>query len=834
MTAKSILDVITTRANLTPAAPAILSPGRAPLDYRGLQAQMFDVGRVLNEMGIGQGDRVALLMSNGPEAAVVFLSVSSFATAIPVNPESRAEELRELFRTLQVDAVMADPDHSGLASTLAKELGAKLFHLNPQPASCTGSFRLSIDGLRTGTCQRGPSGPGSDALLLQTSGTTGMPKIVPLTHENLLANAASTVEFMALTSKDRGLCLAPFFHKQGLVTGLLVPLVPGGSVLYPPAFDAALFFEWLRAFAPSWYLAGPTMHEAILEQARLHPDIAIGHNLRFIRSGASALPIRLMKNLEQFFAVPVIEAYGMSEAGIACNPLPPAVRKPGKVGLPITDVAIMGMNDQVLGVGETGEIAVRGPCVARGYINNPTETSERFRKGWFFTGDLGRLDQDGYLEVTGRTKEMINRGGRKVDPHQVEESLRQFAGVQDAAAFPVPHPTLGEDLVAAVVLTAEAPTPQQLRLELFRQRSTYKVPSRILQVDTIPRGLTGKLDRLRLSSKFESRLKAPFVAPESQLELEITKIFEDILHVENVGIHDNFYGLGGDSLKLLELIMVLEKRLLRRVNEDISMTELTPAAIQTFLTTPRTDNVDIQMQFPATPRVLRYAPRKWRRELFRVIRRVAKWLGHKPASLWDFSVDFRNFHFIGFNLNGQRRPLFWFGQYWTEVKELGRVIGAEQPLYTAFSGFPPNRSEDWRRALGLRHAQVINTIQPHGAIAIGGNCAGAYVAWETAQALRAMNRQVDQLYLLEATILKTCPGRVVMIYGTESLLFNPFLSGRNLHPEWRRLFRSYEIAELPGNHGDFFKPSNVRALADLLNHHLDAENAINNPADPDA
>jgi acyl-CoA synthetase (AMP-forming)/AMP-acid ligase II len=433
-----LLDLIAFWAGRAPTSKALLAPGRGSLDWRGLYDQIRSAGAVLNEGGVGQAQRVALLLTNGPEAAAAFLAVSSHAVAVPLDPDLGIDELGNLLREMRVDALVAGDSRSPLADPLAAEFGLPLFRLNAIPDAAAGRFTLRGNSALGPARQGGPSRSGADAVLLRTSGTTGRSKIVPLTHDNIMATAAKTIEMMALAPVDRCLCLAPFFHKQGLVTGLTVPLAAGGSVIYPPAFDPTAFFAWMDEFAPSWYIAGPAVHEAIVRQAPLHRDTIARRRLRFIRSGAAALPPALMQALERIFEAPVIEAYGMSEAGIACNPLPPGVRKPGKVGLPITEVAIMGPAGEALAVGEIGEIAVRGACVTRGYDNSPSENAERFRQVWFYTGDEGRLDADGYLEVTGRRKEMINRGGRKVDPHDVEDLLRRHPDVSEAVGFPIP------------------------------------------------------------------------------------------------------------------------------------------------------------------------------------------------------------------------------------------------------------------------------------------------------------------------------------------------------------------------------------------------------------
>jgi oxalate---CoA ligase len=811
-----IFRTIQSIAETRPSTAAILAPGRQVLDYQGLCRQICSAGSVLNENGIGRGDRVVLLVANGPEAASLLLAVSTYATAVPVDPQANLAELRTCLRGLKIRALIADPAHETLAEALAVEMSATRLMFKVDVDLPAGRFFLA--GLSTNSpgSRMGPCEPGDDAILLFTSGTTGRPKVVPLTHLNILATAQRTVEMMALVPEDRGLCLAPFFHRQGTITGLTVPLLAGGSVIYPPAFESEVFFEWFRKLKPTWFLANPTVHKAILERAGTHPEALAEHRLRFIRSGASALPPALMQSLESTFNAPVIEAYGMSEAGISCNPLPPALRKPGKVGLPISDVAILGADGSKLEIGEIGEIAVRGPAVTRGYENDPEETAARFRDGWFLTGDEGYFDADGYLEVTGRRKEMINRGGRKVDPRPLEEFLCKCLDVSDAVVFPVPHPSLGEDVMAAVVLNpGSSTTTQRLREEMFHHWATHKVPSRIIAVDALPASPTGKRERLHLVEQMADSIRIPFVEPESTLEIELAKTFSELLHVEKVGRHDNFFALGGDSLKFVELMISLETKLQRFVSDDIGMIDLTPAALGNFLTTPTVVEGD-SIDFPETTLVNQYSSGKRLNLLRNAWNRFTDAFRCRRAMVEGNPEEFANFHLIGGNTKGQRTPLFWCCYDWNGFATLSDAIGSDQPIYAIRSGFPPNRSDAWRKALGERFARKIAEIQPKGPLVLGGNCAGAYVAWEAAQVLLDMGRTIDTLFLMDAIILRPSPAQVVLLYGKESLAYNPFLAGKDLRPEWRRFYGSHVVVEVPGKHWDVLSPGTLPVLVEAL------------------
>jgi acyl-CoA synthetase (AMP-forming)/AMP-acid ligase II len=349
----------------------------------------------------------------------------------------------------------------------------------------------------------------------------------------------------------------PLFHIHGLVGGLLSSLAAGASFAPAPNCDSERFFEWMKELNPSWYTAVPAMHQAILSRARERGETVETGRLRFIRSSSAPLPRKVMGQLEEVFKVPVIEAYGMTEAShqIASNPLPPSDRKPGSVGVATgTEVAIIDEAGNFLPRGKTGEIILRGANVTAGY--EPVELNKRsFIHGWFRTGDLGYLDFDGFLFLSGRLKEVIDRGGEKISPCEIDEALLSHPDVLQAVAFATPHASLGEDLAAAVVVRDPTWTTEANVLDYLAGRlATFKVPSQVLIVDDIPKNSTGKVLRGELAGKFAERLKRVFVAPRNELETLVAGIYADVLEISQVGANDNFFALGGDSLRATQVI----------------------------------------------------------------------------------------------------------------------------------------------------------------------------------------------------------------------------------------------------------------------------------------
>ncbi len=484
-------------------SPALTAPGRAALSYDGLRRQLGDTVTALNRLGIGRNDPVAMVLPNGPEAAGAFLCIAAGATTAPLNPAYTEDEFDFYLQDLDARLLVVSAGAQTPALPVAQRLGIPVAELRFSATDPAGQFTLHGT---PGETSRGGFAESDDvALVLHTSGTTSRPKIVPLTQANCCASALSIAETLALTPADLCLNVMPLFHIHGLIAAVLSSLAAGASVACAPGFNALTFFQQLREMSPTWYTAVPTMHQAILDRAARNRDVIAASRLRLIRSSSASLPPQVMAALEQAFGAPVIEAYGMTEAAhqMASNPLPPRARKPGSVGLAAgPEVAIMGEQGRLLPPGETGEIVIRGPNVTPGYRNNPEANASAFCNGWFRTGDQGVMDAEGYLRITGRLKEIINRGGEKISPREVDEVLLDHPAVAQVVTFAMPHDKLGEDVAAAVVLKESAQvTEQELRAFAGQRLAAMKVPRRFVFLEEIPRGPTGKLQRIGLAEK---------------------------------------------------------------------------------------------------------------------------------------------------------------------------------------------------------------------------------------------------------------------------------------------------------------------------------------------
>ncbi len=533
------------------------------MGYADLVGQVARIGRVLADAGMGPDDRVALVLPNGVALAVALLAVCSQSVAAPMHPHSPPEEFAKAYEALGVKAVLTTPDSP--AAEAARAGHRVVVDIDPQ------AIVAGVPGAATAPPLAARS-PDDVVLVLRTSGTTGAAKVVPLRNRHLLATAATVARSLDLTASDRCLNIMPLFHVHGFVAGLLAQLAVGGSVVCPAGLRADQFLGWLEQFRPTWYTGVPTLHDTIVRRVG-GPAPRTG--LRFVRSASAPLAPTLAADLESCFRVPVIEAYGMTEAAhqIASNPLPPARRKPGSVGRPTgCEVAILDEADRPCRPGSVGDVAVRGPAVFDGYEGDAGVTA--FRSGWFITGDRGYLDDDGYLFLTGRSKEMINRGGETIAPREVDEVLLTHPGVARAVAFALPDPRLGETVAAAIV-----PQPgvhlefSELRAFAAARLPVAAVPERFVALAQLPTGPTGKVQRIGLADQLAAQLtphgpaadEPPRRAPVTSTERLVASIWAQVLDRDQMFLDERFTDLGGDSMLaevvLTQLRAALEARL---------------------------------------------------------------------------------------------------------------------------------------------------------------------------------------------------------------------------------------------------------------------------------
>ena len=459
------------------------------------------ISRQLAATNIINSDRAAIVLPNGPLMASSFLSISSYMSAAPLNPSYKQEEFEFYLDDLKPKFLLVEPNSKSLAVIAAKNLNIPVFEMKISDNQPLGTFEL----FDKETNYKNPNDY-DEALVLHTSGTTSRPKIVPLSNLNIFTSAVNISKSLKLTADDHCLNIMPLFHIHGLIAVLSASAKVGASVCASNGFNALKFLDLAETQNISWYSGVPTMHQAILLRAQKNSDKAKKLNLRFIRSSSASLPPAIFEQLNDIFQTPVIEAYGMTEAThqMTSNPLPPAIQKPGLVGMPAgPEICIMNDKNEKLPQGEIGEICIKGDNVTNGYENNPEANKQSFVNDWFRTGDEGFFDEDGYLKISGRLKEIINKGGEKISPLEVDNILMDFPPIDQALCFGYKDKMLGEDIAVAIKLKEnKSCTEDDIKSYANEKLAKFKIPKKIFIVEDIPKGATGKLQRIGLAKKF--------------------------------------------------------------------------------------------------------------------------------------------------------------------------------------------------------------------------------------------------------------------------------------------------------------------------------------------
>jgi len=459
--------------------------------YDSLRQQVLAMADALASAGIRRGDRVAMVLPNGLPQIVSFLAASIAGTAAPLNPAYPYEEFLFFLGDTDARVLLCPPVGAEFARTAAADRKIPVFSVEMSDHG-----NVAIANAPTGASATEPTAD-DIALVLHTSGSTGRPKRVPLRHFNLAVSSANIANTYALSEEDVSLCIMPLFHIHGLIGSTMATLLSGGTVVVPTKFNALSFWRTVREHHVTWYSGVPTMHQLLL--ARTHHKPAEADSLRFIRSCSAPLSPELIHKIEALFGVPFVEAYGMTEAAhqMTSNPLPPRHRKAGSVGVGTgIRISVMDKEGHHLGTNQRGEIVIQGASVFRGYENNPEANARAFVNGWFRTGDEGVLDDDCYLHLTGRIKDIIIRGGENIAPHEIDEVLLRHPAVAAAVTFGCAHPILGEEVAAAVVLhEPHGATETALLRHCHECLAEYKCPKKIYLVKSIPTTATGKIRR---------------------------------------------------------------------------------------------------------------------------------------------------------------------------------------------------------------------------------------------------------------------------------------------------------------------------------------------------
>jgi acyl-CoA synthetase (AMP-forming)/AMP-acid ligase II/thioesterase domain-containing protein len=695
---QTIGDTIRQFAVLDPSRIALIGAARTPITFNDLAGAISRIGGKLSSAGHDSSSRIAVVLPHGLDAAVLNVAVAAHCTNVPLNPGLTASELSAELARFQVDALVIPagaplPDWS-------ERRNSPLTVFRATTGACACSLVCEVVGPGQTRESAKPS-CNSVALMLRSSGTTGVPRTVPLTHGNLIALAERMRSWFAISREDRCGCVLPTYYAQGCKTALLAPLLVGAGVAIPQVSRCDELARWVPELSPTWFSASPTLLRAILEKLERQGGEPLPHRLRFVLSSASYLPEPIRVGIEKKLGVPVLEHYGLSEAGImAANPVPPAKRKPGSVGRIVPDeVAIRGRGAELLQPGVVGEIVVRGPTLT---------PAAHLADGWMLTGDLGAIDEEGFLSVVGRTSETINRGGEKILPYEVEKALLLHPAVKEAAVCPVSHPRLGQNVAAAVVLADNASvTPVELKEFVGQRIARFKVPQRILVLTALPKNANGKLARARLRQLIETSSSEP-AAPRAPLELQIADIWKNLIGRSSIGVNEDFFEAGGDSLLEAEMLLEVEKLVGKRVIPAVSTNSF-------------------------TIRQLAHA--------------VAQDIQSDPGPVTAARV-------------GDWTPLFFcHGDYNTGglyAVRLASHFPSEQPVFLVHPSLDFDASTTIEGMAAACLPQLL-ALQPSGAFRLAGHCNGGLLAWELARRLIDAGRAVELVVLIETFSVNARP-----------------------------------------------------------------------------
>jgi oxalate---CoA ligase len=702
----------------TPLAAALAAPGRAALTYSGLLKHLKFAREAFCQAGVRPGTVAALALPNGPELVTAALAITMQSACTPFDLSLTGDESRLYLARIRAAALICEDSADSPVVDAARELGMRVIRIRSSASAPAGVFELAA---AEGPADRVQGRHTGAAFLFHTSSTTDTPKLVPRSRTCVRVAASQDAEALQLRVTDRFLSLMPLCHGHG-ISAIFTQLVCGGSAFCPPHFEADGLLAWLEEFRPTWFSADPTLQRVILALAQRNPEAFRRIPLRFIRSAGAPPGPDVIQSLEECLGVPVLDGYGLTEIPSVTRNTP-SRRKPGSVGTSTgTEVAIMDESGNLLPAGTEGEVVARGPTLMPGYLDNPDANLSAFHNGWFRTGDIGRIDRDGFLFIIGRRKEMINRGGKKIVPQEVDHALAKHPALAEAAAFAIPHRTLGEEVAAAAVLRPGAQvTELEVRRFAAEHLAPYKIPRRVVFVGAIPRTATGKPKRNALAKQFldlaERRARTRTGSreqprPFTEVESKLIGVWQDVLGLKGIDIHDDFFDLGGDSLSAAIMLAQAAEHL------GIGRSRLSEAD---FLDQPSIATLaKIVSDCAQDPD--RYKPTPGRVVLLRT--------------------------------EGRRIPFFCFSTSDIEpyqLRHLSRELGSEQPFFAVCP--PPALQQNCllkMEELARQSAASIRAVREHGPYILGGYCQAGALAFETALQLMAEGEEVALLALFEA------------------------------------------------------------------------------------
>ncbi len=744
-TPNTLVHLIKNISQKIPNAPCLLAPDKKPLSFIQLIALIESTHRYLNQQGFGSTSRIALILPNTVEAAAAFLSISSTCTVIPLSSTATDIELKQLIPLTKLQAIITTNSLLQKIEVIGNIFDVPIIELISDDENGAGNFILKGGVLRSDFLSNYVSSQDL-AMILLTSGSTSTPKIIPIKQGHYCSYLVAATKIRFITFNDRYLNLAYLHHLHGL-NGVCVPVIAGGSCVCPSKEQSLLSIKYLEEFNPTFYTALPTQYQQIASQATAKNFVSNG-SLRGIITGSSAISRKLTETLESLFNAPVIDTYGMSETlGICSNPLPPNIRKYESVGiaLPNVQITVVDQNDSPVMLNSLGEIVVKSPWILTAYLENNELNKTAFCKYGFRTGDIGYLDTDNYLFITGRVNEMINRGGEKISPAEIDQELLSHPNITEAVTFPVNNNLLGKDIVAAIVTNDKTITPDNVQQFIKNKLSSQKIPSQIIVVKNLPKGSSGKIQRNKMAEHFKSYInnkhtKSITTLTTNQIQQTLTALWAELLPTNTeIKENDSFFDLGGDSFLFIQLTFLIEKSL------GISFSETT--LLQGHTIKKQTDHL-------------------------RSISGLSK-AQNSPVGLTN--SDFKRLLTYSHGKEQNQHPkyplIFPYNEHLPGIPlyfvYTGNYLAAHiknRPLYDLTSGFNLIKSnENNFTALADYYVEKILKINPSGPYLLGGYCSGALLAFEIATRLLAQEKSVPLLIMIDQGLPNVYTGNIAFM-----------------------------------------------------------------------
>jgi len=878
----------------TPNAIAMVAPDRDDASFSYFYETVIKTRTIFDKVGIQPRARAGILISNPTEYAVASFAISSGAISVPISPYISPSEAGRLFKLLKLENLVTDlsPDSPVIVATL--KAGVTPVFIASQPDKPCGTFRVLNEPVSE-SCRWGFNSLDDISLILQTSGSTANPKLVPLQERALITDLIPDKKRnLNLTINDRCLNFMPLNHLSGLHAGIYAPLYAGGSSALTGVYNKSLFFQWLKQLRPTWFATSPAHFKDIIKGYDEETIACELKNtfLRFIVTGAAPITNQFGLRLEKTLGVPLIQGYGMTETlGIAVNTNDyPKIGSVGKaMGM---EIGIFDQDNQNCAPYKTGLIKVKGETVFKGYLDNDEANKAAFDNGWFITGDMGWLDEDGYLYLTGRLKETINKGGEKISPEEVETWLTNYPAIEEAVVFGISHPVLGEEVAAAIVLHPDQKTIDisDLKMYLSKELFEFKIPVHILVTGKLPKSENGKIMRREAISLFYPQISiihhnSSSNSPCTPVEQYVFGWFNKILNTSDIGIDEEFTSLGGTSFNVAELLSGMEAELgeiipvvtfmrassvakFSKVLEskyNLAINKILQTKDPVFFEHKDIDKKKMEAGYscdssPGDPiqllaTELGYLSKKEDTE--NTVRESREEISFEDIliaqkkffSSWQGVKRNDDSLIAGFNVQMYKIPLFWCFQGFEEFQRMSQII--DRPLYGMRSGNLLSINPADIKNLAKCYANEIEDLYKTGPIISGGNCQGAFVAWEISRELKSRGREIALICLMEANISESYEGNVSMFYGMDSP-FNPLLSKedsiaaftkmignypvdyrkkgsrksltefygknspdynplicKNPHAEWKKLYKKYTVDIIKGGHGEYFTDQNI-------------------------